>query len=255
MATYVVGDIHGCLDEWLKLRDRIERQDSKARFILVGDIIDRGPQVVDMVKWAMQHVHNKGGKYRMVMGNHEMEKIEWLYDKKKWGITDPEALLEQYDRYGYTYEFRVAKEPELFVKSIDWFEELPYYKDLRIEDKRIIVVHGGLPKSTLNKTHTAIKDNLTYKDKTNIVWERPVTDFTDIPNTYLIHGHSPTVLGCAFPYDIVDEAQSGLIVRTKHKFNVDCGLVYKKYYKDGNLAALRLEDFEEFYLYETVRKG
>ena len=39
MATYVVGDIHGCYDEWIALKDRIEGRDKQAKFILVGDIM------------------------------------------------------------------------------------------------------------------------------------------------------------------------------------------------------------------------
>ncbi|WP_155885994.1 metallophosphoesterase [Lachnospira multipara] len=42
MGHYVVGDIHGCFDEWITLKNNIEKIDEEACFILLGDIIDRG---------------------------------------------------------------------------------------------------------------------------------------------------------------------------------------------------------------------
>ena len=38
MGTYVVGDIHGCLSQWLAFKEKIEKRDEDARFILVGDL-------------------------------------------------------------------------------------------------------------------------------------------------------------------------------------------------------------------------
>ena len=44
MGTYVVGDLHGCFDEWIAFKESIEEFDSGAVFFLLGDIIDRGTQ-------------------------------------------------------------------------------------------------------------------------------------------------------------------------------------------------------------------
>ena len=49
MSTYVVGDIHGCYNEWLAFKNRLEQEDKDAKFILVGDIIDRGQSTVDSI--------------------------------------------------------------------------------------------------------------------------------------------------------------------------------------------------------------
>lgn len=76
MGTYIVGDIHGCFDLWISLKQQIEEHDSDTKFILVGDIVDRGPQVKEMIDWAMQNI-SIGGKYQMVRGNQEDLKIQW----------------------------------------------------------------------------------------------------------------------------------------------------------------------------------
>ncbi|RLB25456.1 MAG: serine/threonine protein phosphatase, partial [Deltaproteobacteria bacterium] len=41
--TYVIGDIHGCLDMLKRLIDKIQWDPSKDELIFVGDYIDRGP--------------------------------------------------------------------------------------------------------------------------------------------------------------------------------------------------------------------
>ena len=83
MGTYVVGDLHGCYSEWMQLKDRIEAQDKDARFILVGDIIDRGKETYQLVIWAMENI-TPNGKYQMVMGNHEKEKVDWIAENMKY---------------------------------------------------------------------------------------------------------------------------------------------------------------------------
>ena len=49
---YVIGDVHGCYDELAALLTIIERKDKAARFILLGDLIDRGPKVWEVLYWA-----------------------------------------------------------------------------------------------------------------------------------------------------------------------------------------------------------
>ena len=56
MATYGVGDIHGCYSKWIKLKEKIEAQDKDARFILVGDILDRGSETVQMLLWCLENI-------------------------------------------------------------------------------------------------------------------------------------------------------------------------------------------------------
>jgi hypothetical protein len=66
MATWVVGDIHGCYDDCMKLLSRPEI-DKRDRIILIGDIIDRGPDSYKMICWAMKHI-SQTGRYQMICG-------------------------------------------------------------------------------------------------------------------------------------------------------------------------------------------
>lgn len=85
---YVVGDVHGCYDELMALLRKIEKRDSEARIIFVGDFINRGPSVWDVLHWAMENI-TSDGKYQTVRGNHEQLVLDWYenfliwYDEKE----------------------------------------------------------------------------------------------------------------------------------------------------------------------------
>lgn len=256
MSTYVVGDIHGCYNEWLAFKNRLEQEDKDAKFILVGDIIDRGQSTVEMVQWAMKNV-TEDGKYQMIMGNHEEEKIDWWNNCKvpQDNLTDDVDDLRksniEVDRYLYAVQFLRAEKGLLSIKnSVDWFRNLPYYKDVVINDKRFIIVHANLPFTAIESDETTLKTELDDYTKNFIVWDRGVDSFNKIPGAVLIHGHTPTIMNEAFDYTIaVKDRKYGRILNMGNRYNIDCGLAYRQYHEASNLAALRLEDLAEFYLY------
>ncbi|WP_298289371.1 metallophosphoesterase family protein [Novosphingobium sp.] len=72
--VYAVGDIHGRLDLLDQLLARIEEDDAsrgpaKTTLILLGDLIDRGPDSRAVVDRVIQLVQT--GKVRVLAGNHE----------------------------------------------------------------------------------------------------------------------------------------------------------------------------------------
>jgi hypothetical protein len=134
------------------------------------------------------------------------------------------------------------------IEAINWFNTLPYYKDITVRNQRFIIVHANLPYEAVDETDYSIKKELNYRVKQFIIWDRDVDGFNKIPNAILIHGHTPTCMAEAFPYNGYNEKKAGRIIKTKNRYNIDCGIAYSKYYKVTNLAALRLEDLHEIYL-------
>jgi serine/threonine protein phosphatase 1 len=72
--VYAVGDIHGRLDLFEQLLQRIQADDAArgtadTTLILLGDLIDRGPDSRAMVDRAMELAQS--GKVRVLAGNHE----------------------------------------------------------------------------------------------------------------------------------------------------------------------------------------
>lgn len=265
MSTYVVGDIHGCFDEWIALKNKIEDKDPEAVFILTGDIIDRGAKVYEMLTWAMKNI-TPDGKYQMIMGNHEFEKMEWLgdyfeYKKEASTMLINDMWPDNYDFYDICVHNNLSDEQ---LKSIlNWFKQLPYYKEVYIDmekkKQRFIVVHSFLPEECVNKDgslkkrlskkiNDTVKRSETSKIKHSIVWYRNYFG-NYYKNIIVVHGHTPTI-----SKDCTRRgADSGRIWYTENDINVDCGLVFKKYYEEANLAAIRLEDLEEFYVYENEK--
>ena len=265
MATYVVGDIHGCYDAWMKLKNKIEKQDSQAKFIFVGDIVDRGPQVMEMINWAMRNI-TPDGKYQMIIGNHEAEKINWWKEYRDNGNSTIDFRNFYPDRYDFQFVMSYYKKTDKEVDEIiEFFKSLPLYKELFIDTgkkkgkQHYIIVHASAPMQCLNKDETFKKSSIHYNKKynpinlmqvhrnqENIIWYRTYCGNNHLKHTIVVHGHTPTVL---------DDFEGDKVVKGRAYFryadiNVDCGITYKRLY-GRNLCAVRLEDLEEFYVYET----
>lgn len=68
MATWAIGDIHGCFDELQALVERIGFDPARDRLWFVGDFVNRGPRSADTVRW----VRDLGDHARCVLGNHDL---------------------------------------------------------------------------------------------------------------------------------------------------------------------------------------
>jgi serine/threonine protein phosphatase 1 len=73
--VYAIGDIHGCDDHFANLLDLIEQDDARrppaaVTLILLGDIIDRGPDSRGVVERAMR-LGERFATVRRIIGNHE----------------------------------------------------------------------------------------------------------------------------------------------------------------------------------------
>lgn len=67
MATYAIGDIQGCFEPLQRLLRRI-RYARSDRLWLVGDLVNRGPQSLEVLRWARR----QGDRVISVLGNHDL---------------------------------------------------------------------------------------------------------------------------------------------------------------------------------------
>jgi len=72
MATFAIGDVHGCYRELRKLLEIIPLDRERDRLWLVGDLVNRGPDSLKVLRWARRTSREMGGRFQVVLGNHDL---------------------------------------------------------------------------------------------------------------------------------------------------------------------------------------
>lgn len=115
----IVGDIHGCIDEFEELIRALKYNKKYDRLILLGDLVDRGPNSLAVVQKARKM------DLECVMGNHEHKFLKW------WKSSGTRA--DVYDRSDYY--------SKLTEEDVNYIFQMPTY--IKLEDN-IVVVHAGV---------------------------------------------------------------------------------------------------------------
>lgn len=55
MATYAIGDIQGCYDEFRLLLKKIQFNPAHDNLWLAGDLVNRGPKSLEVLQFAYEH--------------------------------------------------------------------------------------------------------------------------------------------------------------------------------------------------------
>ena len=241
---YVIGDVHGCYKELMALLGKIEEQDKDARIIFVGDFMDRGPQVWDVLEWAMQNI-TPDGKYQSVRGNHEEMILDWYREWLKWwnagGFAGCGAVMPDtyYDFVDWA-ENKGCLTQEKLEPIMEFFRSLPCQKELRLNlgAGEIVyqIVHAWIPE----------REDMTEEERKDCnLWLRRYGG-NQVSEDIIVHGHTPTV---AIEYACNTSMAPGMISYRHNAINVDGGCVFQdEYYRyPCMLCAICLETLEEIY--------
>jgi bis(5'-nucleosyl)-tetraphosphatase (symmetrical) len=74
--TICIGDIHGCVEEFEELLDKLQYKSETDRLILLGDLLDRGPDSAAVVRKARKM------ELECLQGNHEYKFLRWFKGNK-----------------------------------------------------------------------------------------------------------------------------------------------------------------------------
>lgn len=95
MATYAIGDVQGCFTTLERLLRRIEFDPGRDRLWLVGDLVNRGPSSLEVLRWTKSMAKT----VVTVLGNHDLHLIaraEGLREPRRRDTFDD--VLEAPDR-------------------------------------------------------------------------------------------------------------------------------------------------------------
>lgn len=227
---YVMSDLHGRYDLYVKMLEKLNLQASDTLYIL-GDFVDRGPNgfkiILDIVEYD---------NIIPIMGNHDFlasTLLSRLNNGLKPGeMADLKAAIDMwlYDGGDKTLaEFRTLPYDKR-VYALEIMDNFRNYAEVSVGDKTFVLCHGGidgyvegLPLDIYNIANFAFGREDYSKPK-----------FKN-PSKFLVTGHTPT--GC------IEGATEGKIHRANNHICVDCGAVY-----DLGLGAICLDTLEEFYV-------
>jgi len=68
VPSYAIGDIQGCMESLRALLERIDYEPGRDRLWLTGDLVNRGPRSLEVLRWA----RDQGDKVVAVLGNHDL---------------------------------------------------------------------------------------------------------------------------------------------------------------------------------------
>lgn len=176
--TYVTGDIHGCLNKLIGLMALCYADAGKrpAKFIFLGDYIDRGPDSRGVIEFLMSLQQDRPDDVTCLMGNHEdmllaaLDAPDW---EENWLRNGGMQTLRSYGKA------TVANIPQ---DHINWMRNLPKFHD----DGQRFFVHAGVhPDRPLDRQH-----------EHDLLWIRePFLSSTEDFGRLIVHGHTPLKTG------------------------------------------------------------
>ena len=210
MRTYVIGDIHGCVDELARLLDSLPLEPSD-HLVFLGDYIDRGPDSKAVVSHLIQRRDVGGAEMIFLKGNHEDMFLSYLGFPGSHGdmflYNGGAATLAS---YGAAPNHAAPDILRLLPPAhLKFFNELKRHHIIG----GFLCVHAGInPAKPLDE-----------QAEEEMLWIRDdfILSRHDLPYTVLF-GHSP---------------QEDVLFHLPYKIGLDTGLVY------GNrLSCLELEE-------------
>lgn len=215
--TFVIGDIHGCLDQLKELLGLLPLN-SKSLLIFLGDYIDRGPDPKGVVSFLLEL--RKQYSCFFLMGNHEQLLLDFI-DHHRLNTWLSNGAKQTLDSYGLLdNQLQVPNDHVHFFRHCEYF----------FETEQFLFVHGGIP------ANLTIRQGL-ERSKHHLIWERDHLDAEKYKwEKTVVCGHTPV---------------KNPILKDK-LIAIDTGCVYGLHNGYGKLTAIQLPSRT---IYQVENKG
>ena len=186
----IIGDVHGCHTELIALLDELGYDTNASpishpegrRVIFLGDLVDRGPGVAEVLDVAMSMV--EGETALCILGNHENKLSRALAGRDVQVTHGLAESLEQIDARPPWFREKVAA----FVDGL-----ISHYV---LDGGDLVVAHAGLPERYHNRSSGRVRSLAMYGDTNG------ETDEYGLPVRYpwaedyrgtasVVYGHTP----------------------------------------------------------------
>jgi protein phosphatase len=194
----IVGDIHGCFDELLELLGVLGYQPvgnadgaptsfshpEKRRVIFLGDLVDRGPKICEVLRLVMNMVAN--GSALCVPGNHEMKLLRKLRGKDVKLSHGMQQSVEQLETQSPEFRSTVAK----FIDDL-----VSHYV---LDGGKLVVAHAGLKESMHGRGSGAVRSFSLFGETTGETDEYGLPVRHNWATEYrgkatVVYGHTPVL--------------------------------------------------------------
>jgi len=221
---FVMSDIHGQYDLFLKMLDRInlKREDL---LVIIGDICDRGKKSYEIYMKCMKMI-KLGYNLKFILGNHEdmlLEDLENDYPIRY----ETEYSVFRNSKYFENKDMKDWHE-ENFLEEIEWLVKWLKNCPLIIYGSKNIFVHAGLD----------LNIALTKQEKETVLWTRDEfwimenVELEEYKGKNIYFGHTPNING-------------RISKKTDRIKGIDCGAFFTHF-----LGCIEVKSQEEIYVYE-----
>ena len=221
---FVMSDIHGQYDLFLKMLDRIDlkREDL---LVIIGDICDRGKKSYEIYMKCMKMI-KLGYNLKFILGNHEdmlLEDLENHYTLRY----ETEYSVYRHSKYFENKDMKDWHE-ENFLEEIEWLVKWLKNCPLIISGNENIFVHAGLD----------LKKVLEKQEKETVLWTREEfwlmenVELEEYKGKNIYFGHTPNING-------------RISKKTDRIKGIDCGAFFTHF-----LGCIEVKSQEEIYVYE-----
>jgi hypothetical protein len=155
---FCIGDVHGCYRELMQLLEKVKYQEGTDVLIFAGDLVDRGPQSAEVVRWVREAHARTYGKVIGVMGNHDEKHFRYF-----------KHVLRKRAYPNYNFPMRPFSTEKLITfnsmseDDLEFLGKLPTFIHLKTQDW--VVVHAGLePQKDLEEQDDGRMIHMRYLD-------------------------------------------------------------------------------------------